>query len=649
MTSKKNGIMIERTSRLTHSLLWDWMYTFYDNYGINAWSTGLVPNFITTNVFFARSYARFILSYLKDCFGFAAQKLKTDLTRPIYIIELGAGHGKFGFLVLKKLMEMKEYFPKLTPSSSSSSSSLSSSSCVTDSSPSSSSSSSLFSSSSSSSTTSSSVSPIYPFKYILTDFTNSNVNFWRKQSCFSPFVEMGVLDFAKFDAECDTELNLLVSKQTINCYSQPNPILVVANYVFDTLRHDAFHIVDGHLQEALVSLISPNSDEIDMTDPSLIGRCRQLWTYKLCSTDYYSGRQSDMNPLLKHLTSLDVLRNSTIIMPVGAFSCIRNLLALANNRLTILSADKAYIQAHEMKGFRHPHIALHGSFSMMMNYYVVQKYFESLGGFSRTSPYLEGLKVAMFSLGAGTNDTNLLPDSSLTFQDHFSAFGIENFSTIQRCVREETPDPSLPFLLSVLRLSCHDPEVFFKYRQQLLDKVLAYPYSNDRLIQDIKLDLNTIYGFHYPLNQRTKDLAFEIARVCMALKDYLGALWYFSESLRISKHCVTLYNMGLCFRLLGQLHQALLYFSKSVELNPHYAEAKEQQSITYIQLNRSSQNAFSPMAMTAHTQDSSPELCTSESTDVDEGITSSMISTSGQDILQTISSNLLRPKPPASS
>lgn len=58
--------------------------------GVNAWLSGTVPSFITTNNFIARAYARVIAAFLRETFaGIESEEC-------VYVIELGAGHGKFG-------------------------------------------------------------------------------------------------------------------------------------------------------------------------------------------------------------------------------------------------------------------------------------------------------------------------------------------------------------------------------------------------------------------------------------------------------------------------------------------------------------------------------------------------------------------------
>lgn len=100
-------------------------------------------------------YARLILGYLKDCFGSCVSSMHVDIRRPIYIVELGAGSGKFSYYVLKKLMDLREFWPKTGIQ--------------------------------------------VPFKYIMTDITEANIAFWRKHPKFKPFIEVIILQIIGVD------------------------------------------------------------------------------------------------------------------------------------------------------------------------------------------------------------------------------------------------------------------------------------------------------------------------------------------------------------------------------------------------------------------------------------------------------------------
>lgn len=40
------------------------------------------------------------------------ENAEADPNEPIYIFEAGAGHGKLGYLIIKRLLEMKDLWPE---------------------------------------------------------------------------------------------------------------------------------------------------------------------------------------------------------------------------------------------------------------------------------------------------------------------------------------------------------------------------------------------------------------------------------------------------------------------------------------------------------------------------------------------------------
>ena len=113
------------------------------------------------------------------------------------------------------------------------------------------------------------------FKYVVTDFSHANFGFWMNHPRLHDLFALGVLDFAVFDAEAEPGcaggehgehagnreregkgndgpgtpgermwgsgcLRLELSGEELRPGDLDNPIIVVANYVFDSLKQDAF-------------------------------------------------------------------------------------------------------------------------------------------------------------------------------------------------------------------------------------------------------------------------------------------------------------------------------------------------------------------------------------------------------------------------
>lgn len=125
--------VLEDFTQCSKSHLWKLMMSYYDRKGPGAWSSCVVPNFITSNSFIGKSYAKVLHGFLADALRPNA-KMPVDVNEPLYIIELGVGAGKFSFLMLQALEEMQK-------------------TCDF---------------------------PLKNIKYIMTDFTESNFKFWRE-------------------------------------------------------------------------------------------------------------------------------------------------------------------------------------------------------------------------------------------------------------------------------------------------------------------------------------------------------------------------------------------------------------------------------------------------------------------------------------
>lgn len=554
------AVLLDEPKRLQDSLLWDLQRSFYDEKNIKAWSDAIVPNFVTTNAFIARAYAKVILGLMRDVFdtpsrgaagasgagagagasgagaagggsasgsGGGAGASVPDRTRPIYIVEIGAGHGKLGFLVVQQLLKLREFFPKDHALE-------------------------------------------FPFKYVMTDFTEHNVRFWREHASFQEFFKMGVLDVAVYDAESDRELKLEFADEVLAAAhgNVTNPVVAITNYIFDTLRTDAFRIVDSELQETCIAIHSSDAKDVaNPAAPDVLKRMSYKFSYRPVApeTDFYGDE--DMNYIVR--SYCERMDEASFLVPIGGLHLVRGLASLAGGRLLLMTGDKGYINESEMAGTRDPHIAVHGSFSVMVNFHALKLYFQRRGGFALHTPHMDGFKCANFYLG-------IAPEQCLharwAFKEGIQEFGPENFSTLQRCIKEECSNPSLKHVLALLRLGGHDSEVFYKFKQALIDKTM-YPYAADNVQKDTRADIDLIEETYYPL-QASKDVCFEIGRLLMGLKDYRSAISFFERSNEVcGQHHVTYHNLGICCYYLNDLPSALKCFDASLELKGDYADA----------------------------------------------------------------------------
>jgi hypothetical protein len=208
-------------ARFSASRLWQWQREYFEERGVTAWSSGQVPHYITSNPYAAASFAGIVIGWLRDWAREAA-----DASQPFYILELGAGPGRFAFHFLRRFLRMLK------------------GSALRD----------------------------LPVKYVMTDFCEATIAFWRSHEMLRRFADAGVLDFARFDAGSSREVRLLESDEML----QPGlgrPLAVIANYCFDSIPADAFAIVDGKLMECLIS-VPAEAGPPDGSNPNFFAQLR---------------------------------------------------------------------------------------------------------------------------------------------------------------------------------------------------------------------------------------------------------------------------------------------------------------------------------------------------------------------------------------
>jgi len=210
------GVLVEDFTPLRCSRLWELSQAYYARMGLRAWADGSVPNFVTSNSFIARSYARMVVGALWDIHRGSPGGLNGT---PVNLLEVGAGHGKLGYLIVDALLSSLSFLPPLGGASPPGS---------------------------------------LPFRYIVSDPFPGNLAAMQANPRMAKLVATGAVDFALFNAqggvEEDLALKLVVSGITL-APPLAHPLIAIANYVVDGLRTDAFHVAPGGgLSQVTVSL-----------------------------------------------------------------------------------------------------------------------------------------------------------------------------------------------------------------------------------------------------------------------------------------------------------------------------------------------------------------------------------------------------------
>jgi tetratricopeptide (TPR) repeat protein len=508
---------LEQGQRFSRSLLWGMSREFYDQKGLTAWDSGVVPSYVTSNAFIAQAYAHVVLQYLRDCA--AAKKdgdCAIDPSKPIYIVELAAGHARFSYLFLKKFFALKD------------ASSLKS----------------------------------LDIRYVMTDFTESNVRSWEWLALFDEFRKRGVLEMGLFELERDEEIRLIASGRPLSRLTVENPLVVFGNYIFDSLAQDFFRAEGGELHEVLLTTRHTEPLGSEAVSPDVMSQFQLTWdTAPLSGAAYYGDPQLD-RILNSYRTRLS---DTTFVFPVGPMRALRTLLEMANQRLLVLTSDKGYTHEDELFYINTPHVQFHGAISTMVNYHALGQLVGELGGtYLATEQRQLSLKTVALRLGGNPEQ---FADTELAFQEFIDRFGPYDFYTLANQVR--SLGLSAEGAMELIRLSQFDPQVFLDHEKVLLDQ--ASSLSETQRVE-LQVILEGVWENAYPLG---RDVPFELGRVFLAMRKPREALRYNELSLKqFGEHHVTYCNMGICHYQAEDIESAVRCFERSLSIAPDYGLPK---------------------------------------------------------------------------
>ncbi|HBS67794.1 MAG TPA: hypothetical protein DEA79_01170, partial [Cyanobacteria bacterium UBA11153] len=550
-TPENSPIILEQNQRLSDSLLWQLQRNYFEQQSIQAWSQGTVPHYITSNPFIANAYAKVVFGFFRDCYGetdFSENFSKIDRTQPIYIIELGSGCGRLAYHFLKRFQDIHT----------------------------------------------NSICRNIPFQYIMTDFTERNLDYWQSHPWLQPLISQGILDFACFDLECDREIKLSQSGNILSVDTLKNPVIILANYVFDSIPQDIFYLENGKLYERLVTL-STSQPVANFDNPELLKHLETIYHNRLVTNRYYED--SDFNCILEDYQKQ--LTHTTLVFPVAALEGIRNLCHLSGGRMLLLSGDKGYSHPSTLQNRGDPKITRHGSFSMMVNYHAIAQYIQNQGGqFLDTSHQHTSLDICAFLLGNFSKDYR---ETRLAYREAIEKSSPDDFFSLKKGIEKNYQNLSLEQILAYLRLSFWDANIFWGCFPTLMQQVES---ASESIKGQVYLAIEQIWDNYYPIGEK-RDIAFALGTVLAQIEYYPQALPYFNYSLQLyGADADTLYNIGICHYQLEEFEEALDKITLSLALKPDFAAAKR--------MERQIQKILDPMADTVLPEEVSAEFTQAE-------------------------------------
>jgi hypothetical protein len=361
-------------TRLSDSSLWDLQRKAYSQFGVKSWTERGVPFQITNNSLIAKQYAKVAFPLFKK--------------GPVTFLELGAGSGRFAYLFLLELLKLGV--------------------------------------------------PEASICYLLTDFSEKNVAFWKNHPRFKVWIDRGVVLPLLYDPLKGEAL-------------EKKPQFVIANYFFDAIPQDLYRVEKGRLLEGLVSFCMDK--EYDLEDLSGIPHVSLE----------YSFQEVDRKPDFHF--KLD--QEKTFLFPSKALVVIEKLFSICQSPFILLAADR------EFSDFK-----IHGTFSFPVGFHFIDQFFVQKGG----EAHLFKNSSVDFTVGLFSSQ-KLSPEMSRCFQEE--QFGGIDFKLLNH----------KDFISSLIKVNW-DPTYFF-FHLDVLEKLLLKASSKEKAL--FKEGASLVESHFYPL------------------------------------------------------------------------------------------------------------------------------------------------------
>lgn len=575
------GSELEAPRPLSTSMLWRLHDEYFERSGVNAWSSGDVPHLLTNSPMVARAYAEVIEGVLEDCADGRFGPIDPD--EPLYVVELGAGIGRLAHNLLHVLAEPGDGAP--------------------------------------------------PVVYVLTDAFEPNLAFWRSNPRLAPLFAAGRLDLARYAVGSGEPIVLERSGRVLEPGALANPLVVVANYLFDVLRQDLY-VIDAAadieagtsapvLFEELIGILAPSGGEE-------IGS-RAFFRQLLLRTERVAvpPERYDDPELQAVLEETAAERASDapcrFLFPISALAGVRDLLELAGGRIMLLlgerpgeagqpgsegvAADAAAADAAAEESaaarraaatsagedrplqpaaaarrdearpalppgvFRPGHLlamGVHGgSISLPVDLDILSRIVRRRGG-ELVLPEASPAGLLVGACIAG--DAGRARATRRRFRLAVDEGGPEDlFLSLRAMLDRGVDDLPLSMALALLRVGGYDAFLFRQVHARLAEVLPeADPAGKDEAVRVVR----EVWQRFYPIDDQT-DLAFGIAALLAPAGRIPEALEFLGYSHDHKPTPLGCYNAALCHLLLAEEHAAWDALDEALELDPQLEQALE--------------------------------------------------------------------------
>ena len=514
------GHVVESRTPLPESVLWTIQRSFYDERGASAWAGGAVPHYITCNPSIAQGYAETILGFARDCR--AAGALPTGGV--LRVLELGGGSGRFAALLLAALRDA---------------------------------------------VAGSSLADVQ-VRYILTDFSQARLDHWSDHPGLADARRAGWLRVAQLDAADPTASPAAADEIGLDPGEAPGPVVVVANYVLDSLPQECLALRERTPHWGLLTTMAPRP-LAGAPGPADLADLQFAWDFPAPD----SGRAADpvTDPDLSAVVAeyADTLDDTVLLVPVAAVACLRALCRDRSTPTLALVADKGTTSRRDLLGLGPPGLALHdGCFSLMVNFDALAGVVTRWGGLPlHPEDRAANLVVAGYALPAG--QVADWPETALAYRLRLGSAGPDDWFVLQGAIATGGTEVGVEQALALLRLSRWDPVVLQRLFPRLLEIAGDTP---EQVRPDLVRALRRVWSAYVPIGEST-DVALLIGLLLNGVGRPREALDFFDRS--VAEHGPSAnarFGAALAHTDLGEAAAARRSAAAAAELDPSFGAAR---------------------------------------------------------------------------
>lgn len=530
---------LESNVPIEESNIWALQNAFYGSAGPQAYHEMGIPCFESSNAAVARAYALYILATVQDLAEVQPDQL------PLQVVELGAGHGRFSFLVLEALQQLEAHLPAGTDR-------------------------------------------IPAIQYSITDMSPAAVRAILQQPLLSDLLQEDVMQRGFVDlvpgklrvtaqaTDCTVpKLAYYKNGDALNC-SPDSPashaMLFISNYVLSSLPANIFKQTVGEPTACDVATVSTKAPVPARGVTEKVLTALELeWGWARADP----GKPS-VQVASKYLQTLqpDAV-DGGVPVPVRAAAAIQSLLRCTSGQAAVLVADHGFLQPHRNTMKRPeagPPVSRHITISVPVNFhFLLQALHAGSAPGQRVQAQASTRHSAAlkFMLVQSRVKTMAMSRAAACWQDQFvTTCPALDACTVQRQVTKEVLEPSMALALPVLRMMCHDATVYTKLRLSIIGGVSSMGAEPTPLHRDLlQLDAPRTQANCFTAGS-TADTLFDLGRTYMGLGAYEPALECFTMSNElVESHAVTWHNIGLCHYYTGDHANARAAFQQSLALD----------------------------------------------------------------------------------